>query len=284
VTWFKVDDGFYSHPKMFDAPDAAVALWTRAGSWSARNLSDGFVPAGIPARLCGDPETAVEELINRGVWRRARGGYQFHDWHDYNPSKEKVLDDRAKDAEKKRRMRAELARKRRSPRPRGTPSGLPRDSRGDAPRDSPSSRPGVPPSSGPPEGAAAAGGSAPPGELTAEQIETNRRGVAAARAALDGRDPAADRPPRCPAHDALPPDDVPACGDCARLGRDWRALRSRQNRAEARNRRLCPLCDAAGRVLAPDGQTALPHVPCRHPGTAPEVPSVEVPPPTSENG
>lgn len=86
MTWFKVDDSFYDHPKVFDAPDCAVALWTRAGTWSARNLTDGFVPSGMPARLCDDPDTAVRELVRRGLWSRSSGGYQFHDWATYQPS------------------------------------------------------------------------------------------------------------------------------------------------------------------------------------------------------
>lgn len=96
MTWFKVDDSFYDHPKAFDAPDCAVALWTRAGSWSARNLTEGFVPAGMPARLCGDPDTAVSDLLRRGLWVRASGGYRFHDWDKYQPSKAYVEDLRAK--------------------------------------------------------------------------------------------------------------------------------------------------------------------------------------------
>jgi hypothetical protein len=96
MTWFKVDDSFYDHPKVFDAPDCAVALWTRAGTWSARNLTDGFVPAGMPARLCDDPDTAVRELLRRGLWTRTSGGYRFHDFADYNPSSVDVKDLRAK--------------------------------------------------------------------------------------------------------------------------------------------------------------------------------------------
>lgn len=99
MSWFKVDDSFYDHSKVFDAPDCAMALWIRAGCWSARNLRDGFVPAGMPARLCDDPDTAVRELLNRGLWRRAKDGYQFHDWKDYQPTAEKVLATRAKRAE-----------------------------------------------------------------------------------------------------------------------------------------------------------------------------------------
>lgn len=94
MTWFKVDDSFYDHPKVFDASDAAVALWTRAGSWAARNLTDGFVPSGLLARLSGDPVTAAKELVDRGLWKRTRGGFQFHDWAEYQPSKERVESDR----------------------------------------------------------------------------------------------------------------------------------------------------------------------------------------------
>jgi len=90
VAWFNVDDSFYDHPKAWDAPDCALALWVRAGSWSSRNLTDGFVPTGMPARFCGDHETAVRELLDRGLWIRTKGGYQFHDWTDWNSSKEAV--------------------------------------------------------------------------------------------------------------------------------------------------------------------------------------------------
>lgn len=99
MTWFKVDDSFYDHPKVFDAPDCALALWVRAGCWSARNLTDGFVPASLPARICDDPDTAVRVLVDRGLWKRARGGFQFHDWTEYQPSAEDVKDLRRKRAE-----------------------------------------------------------------------------------------------------------------------------------------------------------------------------------------
>lgn len=103
MTWFKIDDSFYDHPKVFDAPDCAVALWTRAGTWSARNLTDGFVPTGMPARLCDDPDTAVKELVRRGLWIRTTGGFRFHDWANYQPSREAVEDLRTKRAEAGRR-------------------------------------------------------------------------------------------------------------------------------------------------------------------------------------
>jgi hypothetical protein len=99
MTWFKVDDSFYDHPKVFDAPDAAVALWVRAGCWAARNLTDGKVPSKLPARLCDDPETAVSELLSRGLWEEFEDGYRFRDWTDYQPSAERVKATRVARAE-----------------------------------------------------------------------------------------------------------------------------------------------------------------------------------------
>jgi hypothetical protein len=105
VTWFKVDDSFYDHPKVFDAPDCAMALWTRAGCWAARNLTDGFVPSGMPARLCDDPDTAVKELVRRKLWLRVKDGYRFHDWVRYQPTRESVHHERDAATERKRKER-----------------------------------------------------------------------------------------------------------------------------------------------------------------------------------
>ncbi len=84
--WFKVDDSFYDHPKVFGLSDSAIALWVRAGSWASRFETDGRVPGDVTARLCEDPERAVKELLSAGLWVRVRGGgYRFHDWAKYQP-------------------------------------------------------------------------------------------------------------------------------------------------------------------------------------------------------
>lgn len=112
MPWFRVDDSFHDHPKVFDAPDCAVALWTRAGTWSAHNLTNGFVPTAILARFTSDPGTAARELVRRGLWLRVRGGYQFHDWHDYQPTREAVENERKMKAERQRRWREAKRRRR----------------------------------------------------------------------------------------------------------------------------------------------------------------------------
>lgn len=106
MVWFRIDDGFYDHPKVFDASDSAIALWTRAGSWAARAPSDGFVPSGILARFCSAPEQASRELVERGLWKRVRGGFRFHDWHDYNPSADTIKQKREDAKIRMRKVRA----------------------------------------------------------------------------------------------------------------------------------------------------------------------------------
>jgi hypothetical protein len=102
MVWFKVDDTFHSHPKQMAASLAAVGLWSVAGSWSSNHLTDGFVPDHvIPSLSRGAPELA-KELCAAGLWRRVRGGYQFHQWNAdgdgqaRNPTRSEAMNGRNK--------------------------------------------------------------------------------------------------------------------------------------------------------------------------------------------
>lgn len=103
---FTPDDDFTDHAQTWDLPDCAVALLTRAGSWSARNSQDGFVPTSMLARFSSDPVQAVAELTRRRVWQRVKGGYRFSDWERWGETTEQVERRRADAAERKRRSRA----------------------------------------------------------------------------------------------------------------------------------------------------------------------------------
>lgn len=89
--WFKVDDSFFSNPKTAMLSDGATALWLRSGSWSARQLTGGFVPARMVPMFRGSDDS-VRELCDVGLWERddERDGYWFHDWSDYQPDGEEV--------------------------------------------------------------------------------------------------------------------------------------------------------------------------------------------------
>lgn len=89
--WFKVDDSFFSNPKTAMLSDEATALWLRSGSWSAQQLTDGFIPARMVPMFRGSDDS-VRELCEVGLWERddERDGYRFHDWSDYQPDVEEV--------------------------------------------------------------------------------------------------------------------------------------------------------------------------------------------------
>lgn len=105
MPWFKVDDGFHGHPKVVELSLAAVGLWTLAGSWCAKYLTDGLVPAKTVTRLGGSASEAGE-LVTAELWFRADVGYQFKDWHHYQPLKVAVEAERAAAQERMRKARA----------------------------------------------------------------------------------------------------------------------------------------------------------------------------------
>ncbi|MBN9739536.1 hypothetical protein DMP23_00180 [Amycolatopsis sp. A1MSW2902] len=106
MPWFAVDDGFADHPKAIRAGNAALGLWVRAGAWSAKHLTDGFVPDEI-AFMHGTP-TQAAKLVRVGLWRVAEGGFQFHDWSDdrRNPTRAEVTRRRAENAARQARWRS----------------------------------------------------------------------------------------------------------------------------------------------------------------------------------
>lgn len=90
MTWFKVDDSFHSHPKVLATDADALGLWVVAGAWSSSNLTDGFVPDHVLTRLLPDSIKLARKLVTAGLWKRIRGGHQFHDWTDFQPTSSDV--------------------------------------------------------------------------------------------------------------------------------------------------------------------------------------------------
>lgn len=112
MTWFKVDDGFCSHPKVMavldsDSPADAIAMWTMAGSYCARHLTDGRITAKQLRRLCADMdhEAGARVLVAAGLWRETDDGYAFHKWTVHQPSRGEVEAKRAKNRERVTRYR-----------------------------------------------------------------------------------------------------------------------------------------------------------------------------------
>ena len=124
MTWYRVDDGFSTHAKVDalagDQPHA-VACWTLLGSASMRDLTDGIVTRAALRRTLAlwserDRTRAVEALVRVGLWlvdtspeAGPGGGWRFHDWHLYQPSRAEVEAQREKQRERQRRHRAAMS-------------------------------------------------------------------------------------------------------------------------------------------------------------------------------
>jgi hypothetical protein len=95
--WMKVDDRMHSHrktravtkshpEKMRDI--APMGLWVAAGSWSAQNGTDGWVPDDELDRWDDDWQMLAKRLVSGGYWwpeeRDGEPGHGFNDWQDYN--------------------------------------------------------------------------------------------------------------------------------------------------------------------------------------------------------
>lgn len=115
MSWFKVDDTAHTHPKLRGAGTAAIGLWTLGGSYAAQYLTDGMVHAHFVKANATAPQLA--KLVKAGLWhpaghdclrcpQPADGDYFIHDYLEYNPSRAKVVAERERAAEKKRKQRA----------------------------------------------------------------------------------------------------------------------------------------------------------------------------------
>lgn len=107
MPWARFDDNYPNNRKVRPLSDAAYRLDSSAICWSNANLTDGFV-RDDELEVVSDvkkPRPAVEELVLRGRWDKTEAGWQIHDFLDYNPSREQVLAERAKAAERQRKAR-----------------------------------------------------------------------------------------------------------------------------------------------------------------------------------
>lgn len=120
MAWFKIDDGFTNSKPVLRLQrrvrTSAVGLWTLAGAWAAKEMTDGFVPEYVIEELASTPAIA-SHLVKCGLWEEASEGWQFKGWEKYQPTREQILDARDREAERKRKYRESQRR------PSGTDAG-----------------------------------------------------------------------------------------------------------------------------------------------------------------
>lgn len=139
MPWVRVDDHFDEHPKFAQAGPLGTALWLAGLAYCNRNLTDGFIPWAVAHRLVsweflgdeyhkdrgyvkytiaittgmqGDDVTSefvIEQLVSAGLWEVVERGFMVHDYADYQPTKDQVLAERSRNADRQARHRASNA-------------------------------------------------------------------------------------------------------------------------------------------------------------------------------
>jgi hypothetical protein len=103
MPWVKLDDSFYSHPKVVNAGHEAVGLYVTALSYSSHHLTDGHVPeAWVKQQVGSRTRKLVTALVDQRLWEPNGTGWVIHDYLDYNPTAESIRAKRQKDSERKR--------------------------------------------------------------------------------------------------------------------------------------------------------------------------------------
>jgi len=104
VAWARIDDNFFSHPKVRRAGKDAVIFYMAALCHSNCYVTEGFIADDV-LELIGiqsfqnDPKPSADKLTECGLFIRVEGGYQIHDFLEYNYSRQQINDIKAKRAE-----------------------------------------------------------------------------------------------------------------------------------------------------------------------------------------
>jgi len=76
MAWARLDDQFWSNPKIIAAGNQAAGIFARALCYCSANDTDGFVPAPI-GRQIGGKGASIERLISARLWTKAEPGDVF---------------------------------------------------------------------------------------------------------------------------------------------------------------------------------------------------------------
>jgi hypothetical protein len=114
--WVRIDDGFADHPKIARIGPFGTWMQIQALCYANKNLTDGFIPFAVARgfmaradRVDGegriwttgefsgvvghDPDDTdwPELLVEVGIWEPRPGGYQIHDYPEYQLTKAEIL-------------------------------------------------------------------------------------------------------------------------------------------------------------------------------------------------
>lgn len=104
MTWTKLDDGIFDHPKMLRAGEDAANLYVRALVYCNKHLTDGRIFPEVLTSLTRrrDVVALAQRLVEVSAWEsHPDGGWFVHDFHAHNPTAEEVTARRAEISRKR---------------------------------------------------------------------------------------------------------------------------------------------------------------------------------------
>lgn len=111
MSWAKLDDGFWMHPKIAGSPhaNAAAGIFARMLSYCGCYLTDGLVPAHVASVIIGNDQEAFDVLSRTlMLTRHDSGTVVVSDYLEHNLSKAQIEADR--EARKNKAKKAASAR------------------------------------------------------------------------------------------------------------------------------------------------------------------------------
>jgi hypothetical protein len=81
MSWAKIDDGWWCHRKTMGLPLASAGLYALALSWSCAQRSPIVPTTFLP--MVGGTDADASPLVERGSWHVVDGGWEIHDWAEY---------------------------------------------------------------------------------------------------------------------------------------------------------------------------------------------------------
>lgn len=89
MSWVKIDDNFSEHPKVIKLSDSSFRLHIRVMCYCSKFLTDGIIEDSTVDGMRGKVRD-VRELVGAGLWDVVQGGWQIHDYLEYNWARQDV--------------------------------------------------------------------------------------------------------------------------------------------------------------------------------------------------
>lgn len=103
MSWAKLDDGFWMHPKVMLGGNEVAGIFARCLSYCGAYLTDGRVPEQIAIQIAGTAKK-VEAVVDVGLFQRLPSGdFYIRDYAHYNPLRDEVEHQREQRREAGRR-------------------------------------------------------------------------------------------------------------------------------------------------------------------------------------